>query len=385
MATNEEVKDFQDQLRRANEQLLLSAFNARDNADKANEALILLQAVLRQMPAGVIIADPTSGRITLSNGVAARLWPGCTCIADMTRYFETHCFHADGTRCTAKELPLLSGSMISDASSTRANIRFTRRDSSRGAMSIDAAAVRNTGGEVIAVVLTCEDITEQQAIAEREQTVLLQLRELSAKLESAREEERTRIAWELHDELGQSLTGLHLDLSRLSKRVPSDRVVTRQRIESMIEATKQIILDVRRLASDLRPSILDNLGLVPAIEWQLAEFQKRTRVRAKLDYRGERDIDRGKATVVFRIVQEALTNVIRHAQATRVHVRLSFDNHRLSLQVTDNGRGIRASEIACPDSLGIVGMHERVIRLGGEFKIAPKSPKGTQLDVVIPI
>jgi len=384
MGSHDEIKDSQSQLRRANERARLRAFNAQDHADKANEALLLLQAVLRQMPAGVIIADPTSGRITLSNAVAAQLWPGCTCIADMTRYLETHCFRADGTRCTGKELPL-SRSIISDGPSRRVNIRFTRRDGSRGAMTIDAAAVRNTGGEVIALVLTCEDTTEQQATAEREQTVLLQLRELSAKLESAREEERTRIALELHDELGQSLTGLHLDLSRLSNEVASDRVVTQRRIESMIETTKQIILDVRRLASDLRPSILDNLGLVPAIEWQLAQFQKRTGMRVKLDYQGERDIDGGKASVIFRIVQEALTNVIRHAQATRVHVRLRFDNHRLSLQVTDNGRGIRASEIAHPGSLGIVGMHERVIRLGGKFKIGPKSPKGTQLDVVIPL
>jgi signal transduction histidine kinase len=252
-------------------------------------------------------------------------------------------------------------------------------------MSIDATAVRSAGGEAIALVLTCEDVTEQHAIAEREQSFLLQMRDLSAKLETAREEERTRIALELHDQLGQSLTGLHLDLSLLLKDVRSDCAVTPERIESMIELTKQVIVDVRQIASDLRPSILDDLGLVPAIEWQLAEFQKRTGTRATLDCRGKRDIDRETATVVFRIVQEALTNIIRHAQATRVDVRVRLDNDRVSLRVTDNGRGIRASEIARPNSLGIVGMHERVIRLGGEFKIGPKSPKGTRLDVVVPV
>jgi len=142
---------------------------------------------------------------------------------------------------------------------------------------------------------------------------------------------------------------------------------------------------MRQLASDLRPSILDNFGLIPAIEWQLSEFQKRTRIRARLQCEGDRAIDRESSTVVFRIVQEALTNVIRHAEATRVNVNLKIDDHSLMLEVNDNGRGIRSAEIACSESLGIVGMHERVKRLGGEFKIAPRSPRGTRLDVSIPL
>jgi signal transduction histidine kinase len=384
MKTKATIETFQEQLRQTNERLLLGAFNAQDSADRANEALVLLDAVLRQMPGGVMIVDPLTGKINLSNETARSLWPDCTCIADMARYFETNCFHGDGMPCTADELPF-SHSMKTGRQVTREYIRFRRQDGSRGDMSIDSAVVRNTNGNIIAVVLTCEDITEQQAFAEREQAALFQLRELSAKLESAREEERTRIARELHDELGQSLTALQLDLAWLLKKMPRDRTAIRKRTESMIEATRQTILNVRQLASDLRPSILDNFGLIPAIEWQLSDFQKRTGIRAKLTCQGNPALDRERSTVVFRIVQEALTNVMRHAKATKVNVALTMDEHSLVLQVKDNGRGIHPAEVVCSNSLGIVGMHERVMRLGGEFKIGPCSPAGTQLDVSIPL
>jgi signal transduction histidine kinase len=378
------VENFQDNLRQTNERLLLRALNAQDDADRANAALVLLQTVLGQMPGGVIITDPATGEITLSNETAQKLWPGCTSITDMARHFETMCFHLDGTVCRADELPLYR-SIRAARRLAREEIRFRRGDGSSGTMSVDCATVRNNNGDVIANVLTCEDITEQQAAAEREQTILLQLRELSAKLESAREQERTRIARELHDELGQSLTALHMDLTWLLKATTRDMAVVRPRIQAMIEATQQTILSMRQLASDLRPSILDNFGLIPAIEWQLSEFQKRTGIRAKLHCEGDRAIDRESSTVVFRIVQEALTNVIRHAEATTVNVNLKIDDHFLMLEVNDNGRGIRKAEIACSESLGIVGMHERVKRLGGNFQIAPRSPRGTRLDVSIPL
>ena len=378
------IENFQDKLRQTNERLLLSAFNAQDDADRANEALVFLQEVLGQMPGGVIITDPATGEITLSNQKAQRLWPGCTSISDMARHFETTCFHTDGTLCRADELPLYR-SIRAGRRLASEEIRFRRGDGSSGTMAVDCTIVRNRNGDVIANVLTCEDMTDQQAAAEREQRVLLQLRELSANLESAREEERTRIARELHDELGQSLTALHLDLTWLLKATRRDMAVVRPRIQAMIEATKQTILSMRQLASDLRPSILDNFGLIPAIEWQLSEFQKRTRIRARLHCEGDRAIDRESSTVVFRIVQEALTNVIRHAEATRVNVNLKIDDHFLMLEVNDNGRGIRSAEIGCSESLGIVGMQERVKRLGGEFKIVPRSPRGTRLDVSIPL
>jgi len=378
------IENFQDKLRQTNERLLLSAFNAQDDADRANEALVFLQEVLGQMPGGVIITDPATGEITLSNQKAQRLWPGCTSISDMARHFETTCFHTDGTLCRADELPLYR-SIRAGRRLASEEIRFRRGDGSSGTMAVDCTIVRNRNGDVIANVLTCEDMTDQQAAAEREQRVLLQLRELSANLESAREEERTRIARELHDELGQSLTALHLDLTWLLKATRRDMAVVRPRIQAMIEATKQTILSMRQLASDLRPSILDNFGLIPAIEWQLSEFQKRTRIRARLHCEGDRAIDRESSTVVFRIVQEALTNVIRHAEATRVNVNLKIDDHFLMLEVNDNGRGIRSAEIGCSESLGIVGMQERVTRLGGEFKIVPRSPRGTRLDVSIPL
>jgi signal transduction histidine kinase len=139
------------------------------------------------------------------------------------------------------------------------------------------------------------------------------------------------------------------------------------------------------MAAELRPSVLDDLGLIPAIEWQLSEFQKRTRIRARLRLKGERPIDPARSTVLFRIVQEALTNVMRHAEATRVHVSLRIDDRSLALQIDDNGRGISKVEITCPSSLGIAGMTERVNRLGGMFRIGPGPRAGTRLEVFLPL
>ena len=384
MAEQSKKKSLQNQLRQTNERLLLSAFDARESADRAHEALALLEAVLHQMPCGVIIVDPSSDEITLSNQRAQSLWPGCTRVSDMARYLETNCFHLDGVRCTADELPLFR-SMRTGKPVTHEGIRFARSDGSHGTMNIDSGAVRNTDGEIIAVVVTCEDITEQKALAEREEAALLQLRALSAKLESAREEERTRIAREIHDELGQSLTGLNLDLAWLLKKTRMEGKVVREKIRSMIEASTRTIHSVRRLASELRPSILDDLGLIPAIEWQLSKFQGHTGIRATLKYHGDGFVDPESSTAVFRIVQEALTNVMRHAEATKVSVTLKIDHERLLLHIADDGRGISTNETASPTSLGIAGMNARVIRLGGEFKVGPGLPSGTRLDVVIPL
>ena len=384
MTTKPDTHNLQDHLRQANERLLLSAFNAQDDADRANASLALLEAVLRQMPNGVIIADPVSEGIVLSNEIAQSLWPDCVSVADMARYFESRCFHVDGGPCNSDELPL-SRSMRSGEQIAREEVRFLRKDGSHGVMALGSGPVRDISGYVVSVVLTCEDVTEQNAIAEREQAALLQLRDLSAKLESAREEERTRIARELHDEMGQSLTALNFDLAWLLKQIPMQRKAVRKKIESMIEATKRTIANARQLASDLRPSILDTFGLVPAIEWQLSEFEQRTGISVNFECQGDRDVDRESSTVVFRIVQEALTNVMRHAHATEVDVRLTTDDHCLTLQLRDNGRGIRPAEIACLGSLGIVGMSERVIRLGGRFMIEPQSAGGTRLEVFIPL
>jgi signal transduction histidine kinase len=243
--------------------------------------------------------------------------------------------------------------------------------------------VRNLGGQALAAVLICEDITEEKALLAREEAGLLQLRELSGKIESVREDERSRIAREIHDELGQTMTALNFDLAWLLKQVDAKPI--RDRIGLMIEAVTGTIHSIQRLTAELRPSVLDDLGLIAAIEWQLSEFHRRTGIRVAFKSMGNRTIDRERSTAVFRIVQEGLTNVMRHAEATRVKVILKVDHRALMIRLSDNGRGIAVSEIASLTSLGILGMRERVLRLGGTFTIGPGPKSGTVLDVFVPL
>jgi signal transduction histidine kinase len=176
-----------------------------------------------------------------------------------------------------------------------------------------------------------------------------------------------------------------MDLSWLAKKTPRSAAGLKEKMHSMIQDVDKIIKSVRRIAAELRPSILDDLGLVPAIDWQLKDFQTRTGIRCQLrcdPY--PPDLDRERSTAIFRIVQEALTNVVRHASASRVHIRLAYDDDSLVMTVTDNGRGMPANKLTNSGSLGLVGMNERVSRFGGELKIRSQSGKGTRLHVFLP-
>lgn len=217
------------------------------------------------------------------------------------------------------------------------------------------------------------------------------LRALSARLRSAREEEGTRIAREIHDELGSALTGLKWDLERI------DTMLTRssngslipdvhKRIGSMTTTIETTINNIQRIASELRPGVLDDLGLVAAIEWQVGQFQARTGLKCHwTNNANEVELDREKATAVFRILQEILTNVLRHAQATNLYVRLFRTRHHLELEVKDDGRGITKGQRINSRSLGLLGMKERALLVGGEVRITGKEGQGTTVLVRIPL
>ena len=213
-----------------------------------------------------------------------------------------------------------------------------------------------------------------------------QLRALSVYLQHVREEERMRISRAVHDELGQALTGLKLDLSWLSGRLPKRLDLLKDKTKEMSTHIDETIKTVRRISTELRPGILDHLGLVAAIEWQANEFQTRTGIQCTVGNSLHRTIlDEELNTVFFRIFQETLTNIIRHAEATRVEVRLEEDDKRLLLEVKDNGRGITSEEIFNLKSIGLLGMRERAALLGGEIIIQGQPQRGTKVRVSIPL
>jgi signal transduction histidine kinase len=213
-----------------------------------------------------------------------------------------------------------------------------------------------------------------------------QLRALSVYLQHVREEERMRISRAVHDELGQALTGLKIDLSWLSGRLPKQMGPLINKTREMSSHIDETIQTVRRISTELRPGILDHLGLVAAIEWQANELQTRTGIQCKVSNSLDRTIlDEELNTVFFRIFQETLTNIIRHAGATRVDVHLKEEEGRLILEVKDNGRGITREQMSNVKSIGLLGMRERAALLGGEVNITGMPKKGTKVIVSIPL
>ena len=231
------------------------------------------------------------------------------------------------------------------------------------------------------------DITDRHVAAEEIAQSREELRALAARLESVREEERTRIARELHDELGQALTGLKLDLAwidrRLSRHSQAELV---DRCASLLGRLDDVMIAVRRIITELRPSVLDQLGLADAIEWQAQDFAARTGLELELDIHcaGPSPSD-AISSAVFRMLQEALTNVAKHAKASRVRVALNVEGEMLSLDITDDGRGITRDEMRGTHSLGLLGLRERAIALGGTVSVFSEATSGTTVGLRLPL
>jgi two-component system, NarL family, sensor histidine kinase UhpB len=237
-------------------------------------------------------------------------------------------------------------------------------------------------------VIVVIDVTDRERATSELRASQFQLRALAARLEEAREAERSHVAREIHDVLAQDLTRLKIDLSRLRGRLRKfgdDADDLRAQVAAMSSLADTAISNVQRIATELRPPVLDSLGLSAAVDWHAREFQDRAGLVCRVSVPDEEPvIDRSVATAVFRILQESLTNVVRHADASVVDISLAFGDGVVALTVRDNGRGISRQEVSDASSIGIAGMRERATLLGGRFAVTSEPGAGTLVDVRIP-
>jgi len=236
------------------------------------------------------------------------------------------------------------------------------------------------------VLSIARDITERKQAEEKLKRTSKLLRELATHLQSVREEERTMIAQEIHDELGQVLTALKIQVSLLANKLNKNQEPLKEKINSLTDMIDASVESVQKISSKLRPGILDELGLIAAIEWQAEEFQKLTNIKCSLVLpKQEIALEKNKSTAIFRIFQEALTNIARHSEANKVVASLLNHQSNISLEIQDNGKGITQEQIKDFKSLGIHGMEERAIVFGGRVYIEGIAGKGTLVTVEIPI
>ena len=237
-----------------------------------------------------------------------------------------------------------------------------------------------------AIEILQEQIAERHKAEDHLRKSQEQLHALSIRLLSMLEEERTRIARETHDELGQALTALKIALAWIRQRLPADQKPVHDKADQMAHLIDATVQAIRRIATELRPRVLDDLGLVAALEWHVREFQERTGIACAFTSSPEDIVvDPARATTLFRICQEALTNVARHANATRIDLSLTQVGAALRLEVRDDGRGIPEEAVADPKSLGFMGMRERVLPWGGDVRIRGIQGRGTVVSVHIPL
>lgn len=349
---------------------------AQDITDRrrADEAVHRSQREFRDIiqlaPIGIYRSTP-AGRFLMANPTLARMLgygsPEELLTLDIAR---------DVYMRAADRAPLVHRSEQSNASWT-GEIEWKKQDGTAIWVLVSAGAVRDDAGRVRYFEAFVQDITDRRRAADELARSRRRLRDLARREHDVREQERKLVAREIHDELGQALTALRLDLSWLMRRLPAKPAGLVAKAQAMVGVVDQTIDAVRRIATQLRPPILDDLGLVAAIEWQAGEMAARTGIQCALDLPAEVRLDEARATSVFRIFQEALTNVVRHAGASSVRVVLRATSDQLVLEIKDDGRGIAPAEQSDQRALGLLGMRERAQAAGGALEVLGSPGKGT--------
>jgi len=370
--------------------VLLTASH-RSGTEALRESELQARRLVETMPIAVYVCDK-SGLIQSYNHHAVELWGREPKLGDPA---QRHCgslrLYSPGGKLVLHENSKMAEVLRTGIQARDLEVVIERPDGSRITVLVNISPLRNSEGELIGAVNCFQDISPRKQAEEVLQNSYAQLRALSARLQSVREEEATRMAREIHDDLGQKLTGLKMDLLRAEQQI--EELESSQEINSLLETvvsatalTDNITVSVQEIATELRPSVLDKLGLAPALEYEALSFERRTGIHCEVRLpETEVILSNERATALFRIVQESLTNVTRHAHAENVMVELQAEADSLVLKVQDDGRGITETDIVRPESLGLLGMKERAELLGGEIAFQRNlNQTGTVVTVRIP-
>ncbi len=295
------------------------------------------------------------------------------------------CFEVlHGPLCGTPGCPLVR--IMNNEGRVEIDSKKVRKDGTKIPCIITATPFRGPDGNLIGIVEDFKDISERKRSEKELMESRGKLRSLAAHLQVIREEERERIAHEIHDELGQALTALKMDVHWIRRKLPGTEDFLVEKTVTMSTLIDTTVQSVKRIISELRPRLLDDFGLSAAMEWQADEFMKRTGIQCDIELEPEDIIlDEAWSIAIFRIFQETLTNITRHADATRVKVSLKENTTVIEMRVSDNGKGISKKQLSAPQSFGIIGMRERAHSLGGSLVIAGDRGDGTTVTVTIPI
>ncbi len=360
-----------------------AAETLRESEAQQSQTSKFNQAVMANMGEGLYTLD-TRGLVTYINPAAERLfgWSSAELIG-RKMHDVIHYQHPDGRPFPADECAglqvLQSGTVLSDHEDV-----FIRKDGTFFPVVCSSSPIASDGG-IVGLVVVFRDMTAQKQAEEALRKSREELRALAARLQASREEEKTQLARELHDELNGTLIALKMDLSLLPDRAATDRNLFLEKLSSMSELIDRTLARVHTIVTELRPVVLDKLGLVAAIEWQTGEFQDRSGIACETHLPTEEiPLDPERSTAVFRILQEALTNVARHANATKVVIELRSEAGILILAVRDNGKGIDEKMIFAHHSMGLLGMRERALSFGGKTEVSRLPGRGTLVSMRIP-
>ncbi|MDO9471065.1 MAG: response regulator [Nitrosomonas sp.] len=331
------------------------------------------QTIFEKAPLGIALINLSTGKYYDVNPKYASI--AGRCVDELLGTNQSDILHPDDVSSYRSDIERFINDQSHDC---RLAKRVLRPDMSIIWIEISIVPFEIMGNGEVCHLCMIEDITESKRMIES-------LRQLTTHLQDVREEERTRIGREIHDVLGGTLTVLKMDLDWLSKKISADPM--HERIRSLYELTGEAIETARRVSINLRPNVLDNLGLYGAIEWQIREFEQRTDIRCELESTISNLSLSNKhfETSIFRVIQEVFINIVRHSQATRVDIELSEDEDDILITIKDNGVGITESQMLNPESFGIIGMNERTQQIGGKLEISGVPSQGSVVTLKIPL